>query len=102
MKDLNRTQGMTFIFSTHDPSVMDMADWVVEVNDGILTEQGIFKTWDVREHLASLENAFNDLLSQAFTEMPKPEAEKKREEIRRRTSRVQRHADDWADQTLMR
>jgi putative ABC transport system ATP-binding protein len=102
MKDLNRTQGMTFIFSTHDPSVMDMADWVVEVNDGVLTEQGIFKTWDVREHLASLENAFNDLLSQAFTEMPKPEAEKKREEIRRRTTRAQRMPDDWADQTLMR
>jgi putative ABC transport system ATP-binding protein len=102
MKDLNRTQGMTFIFSTHDPSVMDIADWVVEVNDGILTEQGIFKTWDVREHLVSLEKAFDDLLSQAFTEMPKPLAEKKREEIRRRTTRAQRPPDDWADQTLMR
>ena len=102
MKDLNRTQGMTFIFSTHDPSVMDIADWVVEVNDGILTEQGIFKTWDVREHLASLEKAFDELLTQAFTEMPQPEAEKKREEIRRRTTRVARQADDWADQTLMR
>ncbi len=102
MKDLNRTRGMTFIFSTHDPSVMDMADWVVEVNDGILTEHGIFKTWDVREHLASLEKAFDDLLSQAFTEMPRPEAERKREEIRRRTTRTAAPAADWADQTLMR
>jgi putative ABC transport system ATP-binding protein len=102
MKELNRTQGMTFIFSTHDPSVMDIADWVVEVNDGVLTEQGIFKTWDVREHLASLEKAFDELLTQAFTEMPRPEAEKKREEIRRRTTRITRPADDWADQTLMR
>jgi putative ABC transport system ATP-binding protein len=96
MKEINRTQKTTFIFSTHDPSVMDMADRIVEVNDGELTEKGIYGTWDVREDLAHLEVAFDELLSRAFAEMVPAEAAKEREAIRRR---VTRHA-EWADQTL--
>ncbi|HDT13225.1 MAG TPA: ABC transporter ATP-binding protein [Candidatus Aminicenantes bacterium] len=34
MRDLNRRTGMTFLFSTHDPMVMDRADRVVTLHDG--------------------------------------------------------------------
>lgn len=34
MKDLNRRSGTTFVFSTHDRHVMDMADQLVHVEDG--------------------------------------------------------------------
>jgi putative ABC transport system ATP-binding protein len=34
MKDLNKQQGTTFIFSTHDPKVMAHADAVVRIEDG--------------------------------------------------------------------
>ena len=34
MKDINRREGTTFIFSTHDPRVMEMADRVVRIQDG--------------------------------------------------------------------
>jgi len=40
MKDLNRKQGTTFIFSTHDPKVMSHASAVVKVADGQLAEGG--------------------------------------------------------------
>jgi putative ABC transport system ATP-binding protein len=36
MKDLNRKEGTTFIFSTHDPKVMAHASSVVRVGDGRL------------------------------------------------------------------
>lgn len=36
MKDINREAGVTFIFSTHDPKVMALADRVVHVSDGEL------------------------------------------------------------------
>ena len=36
MKDLNRTQGTTFIFSTHDQKVMSYANTVVRLADGKL------------------------------------------------------------------
>ncbi len=36
MHRINREKGTTFIFSTHDPKVMDMADRVVHIEDGIL------------------------------------------------------------------
>ncbi len=36
MRDLNRTRGMTFIFSTHDEMIMDRADRLVLLKDGRL------------------------------------------------------------------
>ncbi|HEY6930027.1 MAG TPA: ABC transporter ATP-binding protein [Thermoanaerobaculia bacterium] len=102
MKDMNRKDGTTFIFSTHDPSVMDMADRVVEVNDGELTEQGIFKTWDVREELALLEENFEELLVRAFNELPADELARQHEQLRYYTRKIHRPPDDWADQTLVR
>jgi putative ABC transport system ATP-binding protein len=36
MHAINREKGTTFIFSTHDPKVMEMADRVVQIEDGML------------------------------------------------------------------
>ena len=36
MHAINREKGTTFIFSTHDPKVMQMADRVVQIEDGML------------------------------------------------------------------
>lgn len=36
MRTLNREDGITFIFSTHDPKVMDRAGRVVRVEDGVV------------------------------------------------------------------
>ncbi len=41
MRNINRKLGTTFIFSTHDQRVIDMADRLVRVEDGILQELGI-------------------------------------------------------------
>lgn len=38
MRELNHQEGTTFIFSTHDRRVMEMADRVVELADGRITE----------------------------------------------------------------
>jgi putative ABC transport system ATP-binding protein len=38
MKQLNNEEGTTFIFSTHDARVMEMADRVIELADGRITE----------------------------------------------------------------
>lgn len=38
MKDLNQEEGTTFIFSTHDARVMEMADRVIELVDGQIME----------------------------------------------------------------
>jgi putative ABC transport system ATP-binding protein len=38
MKRINEEEGTTFIFSTHDPKVMEMADRVVHIEDGILRQ----------------------------------------------------------------
>jgi len=38
MKELNHQEGTTFIFSTHDRRVMEMADRVIELADGRMTE----------------------------------------------------------------
>ena len=38
MKQLNQDEGTTFIFSTHDKRVMEMADRVIELADGRITE----------------------------------------------------------------
>jgi len=34
MKDLNRTHGTTFVFSTHDPKVLEYADRAIQLVDG--------------------------------------------------------------------
>lgn len=38
MKELNHDEGTTFIFSTHDARVMEMADRVIELADGRISE----------------------------------------------------------------
>ena len=38
MRELNQQEGVTFIFSTHDPRVMEMADRVIELSDGQIVE----------------------------------------------------------------
>lgn len=37
MRDLNRDTGMTFLFSTHDPMIMERANRVVTLTDGRIT-----------------------------------------------------------------
>lgn len=37
MRRINREKGTTFVFSTHDPRVMELADKVVEITDGKIT-----------------------------------------------------------------
>jgi len=39
MKKINRDAGVTFIFSTHDPKVMSLADRVVHMIDGELVDK---------------------------------------------------------------
>ncbi|MBA3033086.1 MAG: ABC transporter ATP-binding protein [Gammaproteobacteria bacterium] len=41
MRDINHKLGTTFIFSTHDQRVVDMADRLVRIEDGTLRELGI-------------------------------------------------------------
>lgn len=41
MRDINKNLGTTFIFSTHDQRVVDMADRLVRIEDGTLRELGI-------------------------------------------------------------
>ena len=38
MKTLNERKGTTFLFSTHDRMVMDFADRLVQLHDGLVTE----------------------------------------------------------------
>lgn len=40
MKKINEDEGTTFIFSTHDPKVMEMADRVVHLSDGMIVGEG--------------------------------------------------------------
>ncbi len=40
MQRINRDEGTTFVFSTHDSAVMDLADQLVWMEDGQLTEPG--------------------------------------------------------------
>jgi putative ABC transport system ATP-binding protein len=37
MKKINRTEQSTFIFSTHDPAIMEIADHIVHLHDGQMT-----------------------------------------------------------------
>ncbi len=38
MKDLNQTQDMTFVFSTHDEKIMDRASRLIHLHDGKIAE----------------------------------------------------------------
>ena len=38
MKTMNHEVGTTFIFSTHDPSIVGIADHVIRLKDGLITE----------------------------------------------------------------
>lgn len=40
MRDINRSSGTTFVFSTHDRRVMTMADRLVRIEDGAITSLG--------------------------------------------------------------
>lgn len=39
MKDINNDQGTTFIFSTHDPAIWEIADHVVFLHDGLIDQE---------------------------------------------------------------
>ena len=41
MKSINRLTGTTFVFSTHDPKVLDMADRRVDLEDGQIVRLGV-------------------------------------------------------------
>ena len=38
MKKMNREYGTTFIFSTHDVSIVEIADHIIQLHDGLITE----------------------------------------------------------------
>ena len=38
MKRMNSEYGTTFIFSTHDPSIVGIADHIIRLHDGLITE----------------------------------------------------------------
>ena len=38
MKKVNRDLGTTFIFSTHDPTIVDVADHIIRLRDGLISE----------------------------------------------------------------
>ena len=40
MKHLNEVEKVTFIFSTHDPKVMERARRIVRLQDGLITDDG--------------------------------------------------------------
>jgi putative ABC transport system ATP-binding protein len=39
LRDLNRREGMTFIYATHDPVMLAYADKVIKMEDGILLQE---------------------------------------------------------------
>ncbi len=39
MKNINKTDGTTFIFSTHDPGIWEIADHVIFLRDGIIESE---------------------------------------------------------------
>ncbi|HET7260305.1 MAG TPA: ABC transporter ATP-binding protein [Casimicrobiaceae bacterium] len=58
MRRINRTYGTTFIFSTHDPRVIEVADRRVDIEDGAIVRLGVrvSKAWSYaseRAHFAS-------------------------------------------------
>jgi putative ABC transport system ATP-binding protein len=47
MRKINRQYGTTFVFSTHDPRVLEVADRRVDLEDGVVTRLGVRsgETW---------------------------------------------------------
>jgi putative ABC transport system ATP-binding protein len=41
MRTMNETTGMTFVFSTHDPMVMDKARRLITIRDGRIAEDRV-------------------------------------------------------------
>jgi putative ABC transport system ATP-binding protein len=41
MRQINRTHGTTFVFSTHDPRVLDIAERRVDLEDGKIVRLGV-------------------------------------------------------------
>lgn len=39
MYDLNRNEGMTFVFSTHDPMIMERASRLIRLKDGCIDSE---------------------------------------------------------------
>ena len=39
MKKINRDEKTTFIFSTHDPSIVDIADHIIRLHDGLIINE---------------------------------------------------------------
>ncbi len=39
MKKINREEKSTFIFSTHDPSIVDIADHIIRLHDGLIINE---------------------------------------------------------------
>lgn len=52
MKKINRNENTTFIFSTHDQRVIDMADRLIKIEDGEVTRLGIQtdKVWSYADN----------------------------------------------------
>jgi putative ABC transport system ATP-binding protein len=40
MREMNRRDGTTFLFSTHDPEVMEQADRIIRIADGRISDPG--------------------------------------------------------------
>ncbi len=38
MKKMNTELGTTFVFSTHDPTIVEIADHIIKLHDGLITE----------------------------------------------------------------
>jgi len=38
LRTVVRTEGVTAVVATHDPALLDLADRVVEIHDGLLTQ----------------------------------------------------------------
>ena len=49
MRDLNRTRGVSFLFSSHDPKVIQHADRVIQLEDGRITSD-VYKPLKDKEH----------------------------------------------------
>jgi len=39
MKELNKKENTTFVFSTHDPDIIKHANEVVRIKDGLIVDQ---------------------------------------------------------------
>jgi putative ABC transport system ATP-binding protein len=57
MKEINRTMGTTFIFSTHDKKVIEFADHYVGIEDGQVRFLGLRKDgrWVVKDEWRHLD-----------------------------------------------